>query len=172
MLAKKGWGHMTDLFVADMHFGSASNAKWRKFNSADEMDAEIATRWRERVQEGDVVWVLGDVGSLATLACLPGTKRLVFGNDDKPKGNFKNSEIFASWADDHVFASERGSIQLIHRPQDAADNGLPVLHGHTHSKPDQADPRFVSVSVDKTGWGPITLEEAWARFDRRLAVEG
>lgn len=163
---------MSDYFIADMHFGSASNAKCRKFSASADMDTAIIQAWRERVGDCDTVWVLGDVGSLDPLRDLPGTKHLVFGNDDKPKGLFKDSGLFASLSNSHIHESDRGSILLIHRPKDATDDSLPVLHGHTHAMPDEPDPRFVSVSVDKTRWGPITLDEVWQRIDQRRAVEG
>lgn len=163
---------MTEFFIADMHFGSASNAKWRKFPASSDMETAIIRAWRERVVEGDTVWVLGDVGVLEPLHNLPGTKHLVFRNDDKPKGMFKDSGLFASYANSCIHESDRGSIILTHRPKDAVDNGMPVLHGHTHAMPDEPDPRFVSVSVDKTGWGPITLDEVWQRIDQRLTERG
>ncbi|EDL48249.1 hypothetical protein [Erythrobacter sp. SD-21] len=123
--------------------------------------------WRGRVTDADIVWVLGDVGSLNPLRDLPGTKHLIFGNDDKPKGMFKESGAFASYSNSQIHGSDHGSMLLIHRPNDAAENDVPVLHGHTHSMPDEPDPRFVSVSVDKTGWGPITLDEVWLRIEMR-----
>lgn len=158
---------MTEFFIADMDFGSASNAKWRKFAASAGMDAAILKAWRERVGVGDIVWVLGDVGSLHPLRDLPGTKHLIFGNDDKPKRMFKESGLFARTANSHIHESDHGSMLLIHRPKDAADDYVPVLHGHTHAMPDEPDPRFVSVSVDKTGWGPITLDEVWRRVEMR-----
>jgi calcineurin-like phosphoesterase family protein len=160
---------MAEFFIADMHFGSGSNAKWRKFTGAGEMEATISAEWKRKVGAEDTVWVLGDVGSLHALTSLPGVKHLVFGNDDKPKRDFKESELFASAANSHIHQSSYGTMFLVHRPQDAPLDSLPVLHGHTHGMPDEADCRFVSVSVDKTGWGPISLEEVWRRIRQRSA---
>ena len=157
---------MSVFFIADMHFGSASNAKWRKFQTPIEMDAAISKAWRERVRNSDTVWVLGDVGSLDSRG-LPGKKHLIFGNDDKPKGVFKDSGIFASHANSRVHEFDHGAVLLIHNPKEAPNDGLPVVHGHTHSKPDESDPRFVSVSVDKTDWGPISLDQVTQRLAAR-----
>jgi calcineurin-like phosphoesterase family protein len=96
-------------------------------------------------------------------------KHLIFGNDDKPRRTIKESDLFASLANSHTHTSCHGSMLLVHRPQDAPPGDVPVLHGHTHAMPDEADLRFVSVSVDKTDWGPITLEEVWRRFEQRRA---
>lgn len=160
---------MTEYFIADMHFGSGTTAKRRGFASAEAMDGAIKDAWISKVKADDVVWVLGDVGDLAGLQTLPGIKHLVFGNDDKPKGAFKGSGLFATAANSAIHQSPYGRMQLVHRPQDADEDQVPVLHGHTHAMPDEADPRFVSVSVDKTGWGPIDLEEVWRRIALRSA---
>lgn len=158
---------VTQFFIADMHFGSASNAKWRGFPSSEAMDEAIIAAWRERVSSKDVVWVLGDVGNLEPLADLPGEKLLIYGNTDRPKGAFVASGAFQSLKDEHILDTDEGPIFLVHKPTDARLDGMPVLHGHTHSKPPEPDPRFVSVSVDKTGWGPITLAEVRARLAER-----
>lgn len=160
---------MTVFFVADMHFGSPyrSYAKPRGFATVDAMHAAIIERWRARVTDDDTVWVLGDVGDLAVLADLPGKKHLIFGNDDTPRSVYKDDGIFESYANSHTLEMEYGAIFLIHDPRAAKKTDLPVLHGHTHAGPDEVDPRFVSVSIDKTGWGPITLDEVMDRFSRR-----
>jgi calcineurin-like phosphoesterase family protein len=162
---------VTLFFVADMHFGSPfrSYAKPRGFATTGAMNAAIAEAWRSRVTEEDTVWILGDVGDLDSLAPLPGTKHLVFGNDDTPRAAFRDSGLFASHAMSHVLETGWGSILLIHIPKAAKQSDLPVLHGHTHAAPEEPDVRFVSVSVDKTGWGPISLEEVVERFKARAA---
>lgn len=162
---------VAQFFIADMHFGSPyrSYAKQRGFASVEDMHAEIERVWRSRVSESDEVWILGDVGDLDVLANLPGTKHLIFGNDDSPRAPFKECGHFASWATSHVLETEHGSMRLVHIPQSAKQDDLPVLHGHTHAGPDEPDPRFLSVSVDKTGWGPISLDEVMRRFTLRSA---
>ena len=163
---------MADFFIADTHFGSPyrSYAKPRGFASVEAMHLAIVSGWRSRVVDEDTVWVLGDVGDLSIVADLPGTKHLIFGNDDKPKGPFKESKLFASCQTSHLFKCEGGPILLIHAPNAAKLDGVKVLHGHTHGGPDETDPRFVSVSVDKTGWGPIRLDEVIKRFKERVTA--
>jgi calcineurin-like phosphoesterase family protein len=160
---------VAEFFIADMHFGSPyrSYAKPRGFASVEAMHEAIADAWRSRVTASDTVWVLGDVGDVGGLAELPGMKHLIFGNDDRPKRDYKESDLFMSLRDSHILDTKGGSILLVHRPKDAKIDGLRVLHGHTHAAPDEPDPRFVSVSVDKTGWGPISLDEVMRRFDAR-----
>jgi calcineurin-like phosphoesterase family protein len=160
-----------NFFIADMHFGSPykSYAKPRGFASVEEMHDAIAAAWRERVRPDDTIWILGDVGDIEPLRSLPGTKRLIYGNDDRPKRLFKESGLFATLEDAHVLETNWSPILLVHRPNDAKQENLPVLHGHTHASRDQPDRRFVSVSVDKTGWGPISLTEVIRRFEARRA---
>jgi calcineurin-like phosphoesterase family protein len=154
-----------------MHFGSPyrSYAKPRGFNSVEEMHGAIAAAWRQRVRPDDKVWILGDVGDIDPLRTLPGMKQLIYGNDDRPKQLFKESGLFEMLRDTHVLKTDWSPILLVHRPKDAKQENLPVLHGHTHASPDQPDTRFVSVSVDKTGWGPISLAEVIRRFEARRA---
>jgi calcineurin-like phosphoesterase family protein len=160
---------MAEFFIADMHFGSPyrSCAKPRGFASVEEMHSAIAEAWRSRVTASDTVWVIGDVGDSEMLAQLPGFKHLVFGNDDRPKRDYRACGLFESLSDAHILDTAHGSILLVHRPQDASRGDMPVIHGHTHSMPDEADPRFISVSVDKTEWGPVSLDEVMRRLAER-----
>jgi calcineurin-like phosphoesterase family protein len=116
--------------------------------------------------------VLGKVGSLVPVHDAPGTKHFVFGNEGKFKGTIMEIGLFASLANSHIHQSCHSSIVLVRRPQDAPAGNMPMVHGHTHALPDDADPRFVAVSVDKTGWGPFTLDEIWRHFEQagRFAV--
>lgn len=163
---------MTVFFVADMHFGNASNAKWRKFADVGAMDSRIMEEWHKRVGIHDVVWVLGDTGSHEPLKALPGTKHLIFGNDDKERKATKSSGLFDSCANSHTLQTELGALLLVHNPKHAGQGNIPVIHGHTHAAPDEPDPRYVSVSVDKTGWGPISLEEVMQRLESRMLQAG
>lgn len=155
-----------------MHFGSPfrSYAKPRGFASVEAMHEAIATAWRQRVAESDTVWVLGDVGHTTILRTLPGTKHLIFGNDDSPRGDYKDPNIFASWANSHILTTTRGPMLLIHSPKAVKQTDMAVLHGHTHAGPDEDDPNFVSVSVDKTGWGPLSIDEVFSRFEARGGI--
>lgn len=76
---------MTEFFLADMHFGNVTNARKRGFAGPSAMDEVIVAGWRSRVADGDLVWVLGDVGAIEPLRSLPDTKHLVLGNDDRPR---------------------------------------------------------------------------------------
>lgn len=77
--------------TSDLHFGHTKVAELRGFRDFQEHDDYIVAKWRRMVDEGDEIWVLGDISSggsesqlraLATLRSLPGHKRLVAGNHD------------------------------------------------------------------------------------------
>lgn len=168
---------MTTHFTSDPHFGHAKVAGFRGFETAIEMDAAISDRWREAVAPDDVVWVLGDLAAssptyaLQRLAGLPGRKRLIWGNHDR--GHPMHSDAH-KWTDPYldVFESMAQSarvrirgreVLLSHFPyerdRDPAsprylqwrlrDEGLPLLHGHTHGTE-----RLTSTRVyDPNGWG-------------------
>lgn len=152
-------------FIADMHFGAEPLARRRGFGSAAAMNMAIEESWRERVKAHDIVWIVGDVGDPAPLARLPGVKHLVLGNTDVPFAKYCGSDHFASVTKATEIASATGMLLLVHRPSNARPAGhRAVVHGHIHEA-SWGDPLFVCVSVDQTGWGPITTEEVLARLE-------
>ena len=50
-------------FTADTHFGHENVIQFdkRPFAPADEMDKEMIRRWNNKVDKGDLVYVLGDM---------------------------------------------------------------------------------------------------------------
>ncbi|BCO56120.1 serine/threonine protein phosphatase [Mycobacterium intracellulare] len=127
-------------------------------------DEILAHRWDEHVRTGDQVWVLGDIsagGSSAQRSALqwlsnrPGEKHLLAGNHDGVHPMHRDSH---KWQPEYlkVFASVQTmarrkiggrDVLLSHFPYRGdhtevdrynqyrlRDEGLPLLHGHTHSK--------------------------------------
>lgn len=99
---------MTTWFTSDLHLGHAriSELAGRPFESVEEMNRTIVTRWNERVAQDDVVYVLGDVcmGSLAEslelAKTLNGQKLLVPGNHDRVSTLYRGSAAKKSeWFD-------------------------------------------------------------------------
>ena len=50
-------------FTADTHFGHENVIRFdnRPFNSVEDMDREMIKRWNNKVDKGDIVYVLGDM---------------------------------------------------------------------------------------------------------------
>lgn len=185
---------MTKTFViADTHFGHdkcctvfkrADGSPLRPFASADEMDAEMISRWNAVVDHGDRVYLLGDAiiarKHMWKLGQLNGRKALVRGNHDI----FKTKEYMQYFDEIHACRVLDGLI-LTHipiHPDSMARYGVNV-HGHLHynevlrpalhegwDRP--VDDRYLCVSVEHINYTPITLEEVRARIAKRQGVGG
>lgn len=148
-------------FIADLHFGDKSVLKEpkRPFESLDAMADEVTRRWNELVTDEDIVWVLGDVAKpkeLHRVANLKGEKRLVAGNNDGDLMALAQSGLFKEI---HGVKYLPGMV-LTHVPVHPRQVGQYIanIHGHLHSAHVPHD-RYLCVSVDQTGYRPITLEK-------------
>lgn len=82
---------MTTWFSADLHIGHTRIIELcnRPFADVEAMNQALVDRWNERVQDNDIVFILGDLAlgkiddSLVYVAMLNGTKALVPGNHDR-----------------------------------------------------------------------------------------
>lgn len=126
-------------------------------------DATIEKNWRKVVKPNDTVWVLGDVTARADaldyaldlLNRLPGYKHLVTGNHDSCHPMHRNAhrhqrEYLRAFESVQAFAVRKTNglrLALSHFPYSGdhtesmrypewrlRDEGLILLHGHTHSK--------------------------------------
>lgn len=175
-------------YTSDLHFGHKKCATFRGFETTEEHDRALMRTWNDTVGPGDTVWVLGDValgkGSLRWVGLLNGTKHLIAGNHDTcwpghreaHKQQWKYLDYFASV---QPFARRRvdgTEFLLSHFPYVAdhhetsrylqyrlRDDGLPLVHGHTHSAEiyNRERPRQIHV-----GW------DAWHKpVDQEQVVE-
>lgn len=154
---------MSIWFTADTHFGEQPKARQRATGlSAQELDTLIERRWRETVAADDKVWHLGDVGDWRRLAGLPGTKHLIFGNNDKGRREITASGIFASTGTYAMMSEMAGEMYFVHDPANVAEpDNYVVVHGHLHAL-SLSEPDFISVSVDCRDWAPISLGDILA----------
>ena len=156
--------------------------------STGEMNEMLLTIHNERVGVNDTVFFLGDVAmgkiaeSLPLVERMNGQKVLVFGNHDR-MFRAKNSKLERWMAEYHNYftvitpsmAIELGgqTVLMNHFPyvgdshdedryteMRPKDEGLWLLHGHTHSKDFVWGERMIHVGVDSTEsqYGPIPLE--------------
>ena len=159
---------MNQIFVtADTHFGHKKiiefEAAARPFATIEEHDRALVERWNATVRTHDTVWHLGDVyfgtNGHFILAALNGVKKLVLGNHDHhPLAIYQQyfSRIFG--------AAEHAGCILTHvpiHPQQLERRYRLNLHGHMHSK-SMEDPRYVCVSVERTGLAPMLMRTAMA----------
>lgn len=154
---------MNRIFVtADTHFCHKNILKYeavaRPFESIEEHDEELVTRWNATVNPEDTVWHFGDVGFgpdfFKYVARLNGIKQLILGNHDtQPIERYL--EHFKGIYGVTYLRGYVLSHMPIHPSQFFSKKGN--IHGHSHSfKLD--DPRYINVSVEQTGLAPVLLD--------------
>lgn len=119
-------------YTADLHLGHERIIELcgRPFDSVTEMNEAIITRWNERVEPGDTVWVLGDVAlgpiehSLALVPRLHGHKILVAGNHDRCFAGYKVAQRLG-WVERYRAAGFSGIVTGM---AIAGPRGLPLRH--------------------------------------------
>ena len=156
-------------------------------------DAAIIARWNKSVQPDDLVWHLGDVGlgseegALEHAARLNGRKHLIAGNHDRcwpGRGNSRFHqrrwlEVFESVQAFAEIRLDGRTVLLSHFPYLGAgdhtaeerhtqfrlrDEGLWLIHGHTH-QPDQVDGlRSLHVGLDAWDLRPASEGAILARM--------
>lgn len=162
---------------SDPHFGHANilvfkradGTKLRPWDRVDQMDRDLCDWWNEIVRPEDKVYVLGDVAMnpkhLWWVTQLKGDKVLIKGNHDQAKLS-KYAKLFR----DVRSYWQLGRCLLSHIPihPGSLSRWRANIHGHlhyqdvldAHGKP---DPRYINVSVEKTNYRPILLEEVLAK---------
>lgn len=144
----------------------------RDFSSVQEMNQTLIDNWNSVVKPGDIVYHLGDVlfglnkedWLAKNMNRLMGSKRLIFGNHDDPKyfvggGYFKktmmwrkfprNLPVLLTHVPVHPSTLEEGRFK---------GQGILNVHGHIHQNDSPGD-QYVNVSVEKTNYTPVNLEE-------------
>lgn len=174
-------------FISDTHFWhqnmysfvDAGGRRIReRFVDAAEGDAYMIQRWADLVRGSDHIYHLGDVcmnrenhggdAFVRLIRSLPGHKRLVLGNHDHLK---------IKWYIEAGFEKIRGSamvdgLLLTHYPVHPSSIGFKVIgavHGHTHQQPD-ISPKHLNVSVERTDYAPISLDEVKAQFAEKARL--
>ena len=164
---------MTIWLVSDTHFGHEAIIGYcgRPFTNAAEMDEALVSRWNERVKPSDHVYHLGDVSmrreSLKQIGPrLNGHKRLLRGNHDI----HKTADYLAAGFKEIMGVRVFDGLLLSHFPvhPSSLDRFVGNVHGHIHERPN-IGPQYLNISVERTNYAPITLEEARAYFPPRVA---
>jgi calcineurin-like phosphoesterase family protein len=149
-------------FVADLNFdgNSVRHAHPHGFADSRELTRRICEVWRARVAADDTVWILGNVGNPVHLADLPGTKHLVRGAFDPQPWNCLATRRYATVCESRVLETPEATFFLASNPAGAPED-MRVLHGRAH--PGWSHPGHLCVAVDRTEWGPISLERILGR---------
>lgn len=119
-------------YTADLHLGHERIIELcaRPFDSVAEMNEAIITRWNERVEPADTVWVLGDVAlgpiedSLALVSRLHGHLILVAGNHDRCFAGYGSVKQRIGWVERYRTAGFTDVVTGVA----IAGRGHPVRH--------------------------------------------
>ncbi len=163
--------------ISDTHFGHSGIlnffqpdgvSKLRPFSTVEEMDETMISNWNAVVKPFDRVYHLGDVvinrKALASLARLNGKKRLIRGNHD-----IFRTKDYMEYFDEIYGVRVLDDMILSHIPlaRESITKRFGVnVHGHTHGNC-IADPAYLSVCVEHTGFAPIHIDDVRHRISQK-----
>lgn len=164
---------MKDWFIADTHFSHknilAFEPEGRPFDTVEEHDQEIISRWNSVVNHNDRVFLLGDVAFSSAfyhLLFLNGRSIvIVLGNHDYPN---KIKQILDT--DPRITVcgclQYKGGI-LTHIPihESQLNRYKFNMHGHLHSDIID-DPRYICVSAEQSYLYPIDWDTLKVHIDK------
>ena len=163
-------------FTSDLHFGHDRDFIWaaRGFESVDEMNEALVSRFNSKVQPEDTVYILGDsiMGDNTTneqyLSQLNGKKIIILGNHDTSK----RIKIYEKYADEILYSTiikyKKKMIYLSHYQtltgnyDDNYGKCVFNFHGHTHQTDNFTDPYsfMYHVGVDSHDCYPVCIDDA------------
>lgn len=168
--------------TSDSHFGHRNMAEvftqpdgmpMRPFGTLAATDAAMVERWNAVVKPQDHVWHLGDFAMNKWALdhfcpLLHGHKRLVRGNHDI----FKTQAYLRAGFEELRGVSVIDGLIFTHIPIHPNSLGRfrANVHGHTHAQPDY-DWRYLNVSVERTDYTPLALEDVDARVRAKCINE-
>jgi calcineurin-like phosphoesterase family protein len=161
----------TTWFTADLHFDHANIIKYcnRPYRDVHEMNEALITNWNSRVQDEDVVHVVGDfgMGSVSTLQLhfdrLNGIKHLYLGNHDKTARHIKGWRSVQPYGEIMVDGQFIVVAHYAHRVFNRSHKGAINLYGHSHGKL-PGNSQQLDVGVDCWNYAPVSLPEIQRRL--------
>jgi len=164
---------MATWFTSDLHFGHKNILKFSEetrkgFGNIDEHDEHLIDLWNSQVDNGDTIYILGDMflcskGKMRSiLPRLNGKKHLIRGNHDHALvKEVSGSDYFEEIVDYKIFRKDGFSAVLFHFPileWDGIHRGFFHLHGHTHGSV-QMEGRALDVGIDNRVGGDMKFWE-------------
>lgn len=162
------WSHSNILRFTDSKSGELIRPQ---FNSIEEMNETLIQNWNKVVTPQDKVYHLGDVIFGANqnfdkiLSRLNGKKRLIAGNHDdlKDQNLTKHFQKISLWRIFKEFDFLVSHVPIFHGEIRKVKFNV---HGHIHQNPD-VSPFHLNISVEKTNYIPISVEEVIQRLKRK-----
>lgn len=166
-------------FTSDLHFWHKNICKYcdRPYHDVQLMNEAIVANWNGVVNDGDDVFVLGDLGFCGINALkdlmkrLKGKIHLIQGNHDSDKivkrlleeGLIVSCEKLTSIILEGDEECPDQEVTLCHFPMvdwSNKEKGAWMLHGHQHQlrNTPSISPKHWDVGLDKNYWTPINFE--------------
>ena len=162
---------------SDLHLGDETFAllKRRPFATTEDMDRELLASWRATVRPDDLIICLGDIAvasfwtdpeHMNDVRICPGRRLLIRGNHDVRQRKQLQAAGFTDqyWA---VILDTDPPAAVTHLPLRRRPVPAVNIHGHLHGE-DDATGRHANVTVERTGYKPVRLDEVLERVRRPL----
>ena len=162
---------MAEIYVcADLHFNHKNIIVYenRPWPDREAMNAGLIENWNAKVQDEDIVYLLGDVGFCSAtkaqnlVSQLRGHKVLIMGNHDRDRsvGAWKRigfELVFPHPTHVPLFGK---SIWLMHEPPEEKEKDTFYIYGHVHGDPAYPDwtPDSACVSIERLNFAPAKLQ--------------
>lgn len=168
-------------FTSDTHFGHENIIKhcYRDFESVEEMNETMISKWNNVVSKRDTIFHLGDFAygkgaktPDAFFNRLNGNKILIAGNHDgKHTKNLKWNSVH----DIHEIKIDNTRIILCHYAMKVWNQHLRgswMLHGHSHGSLPEDNTLSFDVGVDVWGFEPIHLDIVRKKMEYKMENPG
>ena len=173
-------------FTSDWHFNHDKDFIWKKrgYNSVEEMNDDLINKICSTLDEGDELWVLGDLvmgdidKAAAVLSRIPYSVHFLVGNHDTLKRvNLYDSLGWINHERAIQVTDGNWDFYLSHYPTvtmnyDDMKKHHPLinLHGHTHyqNKFYNDNPYMYNVGVDSQDGYPVSIDKIKADIKEKL----
>ena len=170
-------------YISDLHLRDQAifDKCKRPFKSLNEMESTIINNWNNKVNNDDIVYVLGDlvkdddVAALQIFKRLKGHKNLIVGNHDHQiLESIRRSDLFETVKFIDLILDKQRKVCICHYPlmdwMEFNRNGF-LVYGHIHNKTEKNGPAYKLIKefykdlpayncgVDVCGFEPKTLDE-------------
>ncbi len=173
-------------FTSDWHFNHDKDFIWKKrgYNSVEEMNDDLINKICSTLDEGDELWVLGDLvmgdidKAAAVLSRIPYSVHFLVGNHDTLRRvNLYDSLGWINHERAIQVTDGNWDFYLSHYPTvtmnyDDVKKHHPLinLHGHTHyqNKFYNDNPYMYNVGVDSQNGYPVSIDKIKADIKEKL----
>ena len=149
-------------FIADTHFSDERIFRYenRPFKDVEEMNAKMIENWNNKVNEDDILYLIGDVGDETKISQLNGRKYLIKGNHDIKDNEEYRKCGFIEVYDMPIILDDFWILS--HKPLYVNEN-MPYANsfGHVHNSPMYRtfSKQHYCVTVERINYSPISFKD-------------